>query len=116
MLRGLFANPAMVNRSMVDATYEALSRPGAWEAVRSAVESAVPRGIQVESLAGWLRELRVPVLIAWGGKDGVIPLARGKEAHSSIPGAELWVAENAGHCPQIEAAPEFNDRFLKFLQ
>jgi pimeloyl-ACP methyl ester carboxylesterase len=116
MLRGLFANPAMVNRSMVDATFEALSRPGAWEAVRSAVESAVPRGIQVESLAGRLPELRVPVLIAWGGKDSVIPLARGKEAHSSIPGAELWVAENAGHCPQIEAAPEFNDRFLKFLQ
>ena len=115
MLRGLFANPAMVSRTMVDATFEALSRPGAWEAVRSAVESAVPRGIQVESLAERLPELRVPVLIAWGGKDGVIPLARGKEAHSSLPGAELWVAENAGHCPQIEAASDFNDRLLKFL-
>lgn len=116
MLRGLFANPAMVNRSMVDATFEALSRPGAWEAVRSAVESAVLRGIQVESLAERLSELRVPVLIAWGARDAVIPLARGKEAHSSLPGAELWVAENAGHCPQIEAASDFNDRLLKFLQ
>lgn len=115
MLRGLFANPAMVNRSMVDATFEALSRPGAWEAVRSAVESAVPRGIQVESLAERLSELRVPVLIAWGARDAVIPLARGKEAHASLPGAELWVAENAGHCPQIEAASDFNDRLLKFL-
>lgn len=115
MLRGLFANPAMVNRSMVDATFEALSRPGTWEAVRSAVESAVPRGIQVESLAERLSELRVPVLIAWGGKDGVIPLARGREAYSSIPGSELWIAENAGHCPQIEAASEFNDRLLKFI-
>lgn len=115
MLRGLFANPAMVNRSMVDATFEALSRPGAWEAVRSAVESAVPRGIQVESLAERLSELRVPVLIAWGARDAVIPLARGKEAHVSLPGAELWVAENAGHCPQIEAASDFNDRLLKFL-
>lgn len=116
MLRGLFANPAMVNRSMVDATFEALSRPGAWEAVRSAVESAVPRGIQVESLAERLPELRVPVLIAWGARDAVIPLARGKGTHSSLPGAELWVAENAGHCPQIEAASDFNDRLLKFLQ
>lgn len=115
MLRGLFANPAMVNRSMVEATFEALSRPGAWEAVRSAVESAVPRGIQVESLAERLPELRVPVLIAWGARDAVIPLARGKEAHASLPGAELWVAENAGHCPQIEAASDFNDRLLKFL-
>ncbi|MEK6689475.1 MAG: alpha/beta fold hydrolase, partial [Gemmatimonadota bacterium] len=51
MLRGLFANPAMVNRSMVDATCEALSRPGAWEAVRNAVESAVPEGLQGENLA-----------------------------------------------------------------
>lgn len=116
MLRGLFANPAMVNRPMVDATFEALSRDGAWEAVRSAVESAVPHDIQVESLAERLSELRVPVLIAWGARDAVIPLARGKEAHSSIPGAELWVAENAGHCPQIEAASDFNDRLLKFLQ
>ncbi len=116
MLRGLFAKPAMVNRSMVEATFEALSRPGAWEAVRSAVESAVPRGVQVESLAGRLSELRVPVLIAWGAMDAVIPLARGKVALSSLPGAELWVAENAGHCPQIEAASDFNDRLLKFLQ
>ena len=116
MLRGLFANPAMVNRSMVEAAFEALSSPGAWEAVRSAVESAVPGGIQIESLAERLPELRIPVLIAWGGKDGVIPPARGKEAHASIPGAELWVAENAGHCPQIEAAQDFNDRLLKFLR
>jgi pyruvate dehydrogenase E2 component (dihydrolipoamide acetyltransferase) len=115
MLRGLFANPAMVNRSMVDATFEALSRPGALEAVRSAVESAAPRGIQVESLTERLPELRVPVLIAWGARDAVIPVAQGKEVHASIPGAELWVAENAGHCPQIEAASEFNDRLLKFL-
>jgi pyruvate dehydrogenase E2 component (dihydrolipoamide acetyltransferase) len=115
MLRGLFANPAMVNRSMVDATLEALSRPGALEAVRSVMESAVPRGIQVESLAERLPELRVPVLIAWGARDAVIPLARGRAAHSSIPGAELWVAENAGHCLQIEASPDFNDRLLKFL-
>jgi len=116
MLRGLFANPAVANRSMVEATFEALSRPGAWEAVRSAVESAVPRGIQIESLAERLQELQVPVLIAWGARDAVIPLARGKEAHASIPGAELWVAENAGHCPQIEAAPEFNERLLTFLK
>ncbi|MHB1024416.1 MAG: acetoin dehydrogenase dihydrolipoyllysine-residue acetyltransferase subunit [Desulfobacteria bacterium] len=115
MLRGLFANPAMVNRSMVDATFEALSRPGALEAVRDVVESAAPRGIQVESLTERLPELRVPVLIAWGARDAVIPVAQGKEAHASIPGAELWVAENAGHCPQIEAASEFNDRLLKFL-
>ncbi len=116
MLRGLFANPAVANRSMVEATFEALSRPGAWEAVRSAVESAVARGIQIESLAERLQELQVPVLIAWGARDAVIPLARGKEAHASIPGAELWVAENAGHCPQIEAAPEFNERLLTFLK
>ena len=115
MLRGLFANPAIVNRSMVDATFEALSRPGAWEAVRSAVESAVPQGIQVESLTERLLELRIPVLIAWGARDAVIPLARGKEAHASIPGAEIWIAENAGHCPQIEAASEFNGRLLTFL-
>jgi pimeloyl-ACP methyl ester carboxylesterase len=116
MLRGLFANPAMVNRSMVDATFEALSRPGALEAVRGVVESAAPRGVQVENLAGRLSELRVPVLIAWGARDAVIPVAQGTRAHSAIPGAELWVAENAGHCPQIEAAPDFNDRLLAFLK
>ena len=116
MLRGLFANPAMVNRSMVEATFDALSRPGAWEAVRSAVESAVPRGIQVESLAERLPELRIPVLIAWGAKDAVIPPAQGMEAHTALPGAELWVAEHAGHCPQIEAASEFNERLLAFLE
>jgi pimeloyl-ACP methyl ester carboxylesterase len=52
-----------------------------------------------------LGELRCPVMILWGEEDRWIPLERGRELASRIPGATLHVVPNAGHHVQ-EDAPE----------
>ncbi len=115
MLRGLFCDPSAVTRPMVDAALEALARPGAWEALREAVWASTDRGRQAEVLLERLGELPMPVLVVWGGEDEVIPRTHGDAARDRIPAARLWVADGAGHCPQIEAGGRFNERVLAFL-
>ncbi|MCZ7571126.1 MAG: acetoin dehydrogenase dihydrolipoyllysine-residue acetyltransferase subunit [Ardenticatenaceae bacterium] len=115
MLAGLFHNPALVMRPMVEATHEMLAQPGAWEALVAAAGRATAGGSQTEVLLDRVNELTMPVLLIWGGADAVIPVAHGRAAQAAIRGAELWVAENAGHCPQLEAAEAFNTRVAAFL-
>jgi pimeloyl-ACP methyl ester carboxylesterase len=50
-------------------------------------------------------EIRCPVMILWGEEDRWIPIARGRELASRIPGATLHCVPNAGHLVQ-EDAPE----------
>lgn len=116
MLRGLFHNPAFVTRAMIDATYNILAHPGAWEALVATARMASAGDFQTETVAHRLGELALPVLLVWGAEDAVIPLAHGRAAQAAIPGAELWIAENAGHCPQLEAAEAFNTRVAAFLR
>lgn len=115
MLRGLFHNPDFVTQPMVDATYEALAQPGAWEALVTATGAASAGDAQTEVLTERLEALELPVLLVWGAEDAVIPVAHGHAAQAAIPGAELWVVEGVGHCPQLEAAEAFNARVEAFL-
>jgi pyruvate dehydrogenase E2 component (dihydrolipoamide acetyltransferase) len=115
MLQGLFHDPTFVTRPMVDATYEVLSQPGAWEALVAAAGTASAGDAQAETLTDRLGELVLPVFLVWGAQDAVIPVAHGHAAQAAIPGAELWVAEKAGHCPQLEVAEAFNSRLTTFL-
>jgi len=115
MLQGLFHDPTFITRPMVDATYEALSQPGAWEALVAGAGAASAGDAQTETLTDRLGELALPMLLVWGAQDTVISVAHGRAAQSAIPGAELWVAEGAGHCPQLELAQDFNSRVAAFL-
>ena len=43
----------------------------------------------------------MPVLIVWGARDRIIPLAHGEGAHEAMPGSTFEVFEDAGHFPQL---------------
>ncbi len=116
MLRGLFHDPAFVTNRMVEATLETLEQPGAWEALVTAARLTAADGAQAETLTERMGELSLPVLVVWGGEDAIVPVAHGRAAQAAIPGAELWVAEEAGHCPQLEKAEAFNTRVVTFLE
>jgi pimeloyl-ACP methyl ester carboxylesterase len=45
----------------------------------------------------------VPVLIAWGERDRLVPVAHAHEAHRAIPGSRLELFPGVGHLPQLEA-------------
>ena len=46
----------------------------------------------------------LPLLIVWGDRDPIIPVAPRREAHAALPGSRLEIFEGVGHLPQLEAA------------
>jgi pimeloyl-ACP methyl ester carboxylesterase len=57
----------------------------------------------------------LPLLIAWGTADTLIPSAHGRRAHELVPGSELALFEGAGHFPHCDQPVAFADRLLRFL-
>lgn len=57
----------------------------------------------------------VPVLIIWGARDSIIPLAHGEHANELIPESRLEVFDGVGHSPQVEAPGCFVAVLERFL-
>jgi pimeloyl-ACP methyl ester carboxylesterase len=58
---------------------------------------------------------RLPVLIAWGTADTMIPVEHGRRAHELVPDSELALFEGAGHFPHCDQPQAFTDRLLDFF-
>jgi pimeloyl-ACP methyl ester carboxylesterase len=57
----------------------------------------------------------VPLLIVWGDRDPIIPVAHGIAAHDAIPDSRLEILEGVGHIPQIERPGAFAATVQGFL-
>jgi pimeloyl-ACP methyl ester carboxylesterase len=57
----------------------------------------------------------LPVLIVWGERDPIIPVAHGRAAHAQMPGSRLEVFPGVGHVPQLEAPGRFAAVLQRFL-
>ena len=62
-----------------------------------------------------LPNIKVPVLLVYGGADKLTPPKIGERMQQEIPDARLEVIEDAGHLPNIEQPEEFNRLVLEFL-
>jgi pyruvate dehydrogenase E2 component (dihydrolipoamide acetyltransferase) len=109
MLQGLFHDSAFVTRPILETTYENLSKPGAWEALVSTVSAYRARPYKR------VEELTIPSLLVFGARDTIVASSYGKEAQARFANSQLWIAEDCGHCPQIEKSGEFNERLISFL-
>jgi pimeloyl-ACP methyl ester carboxylesterase len=49
----------------------------------------------------------LPLLIVWGERDPIIPVAHAEEAHRALPGSHLEVFADVGHMPQMEEPGRF---------
>ncbi len=58
---------------------------------------------------------RVPTLIVWGDRDGIIPVAHGIAAHAAIASSRLEILDGVGHFPHVEAPDRFNALLLDFV-
>jgi pimeloyl-ACP methyl ester carboxylesterase len=58
----------------------------------------------------------VPVLIVWGRRDRIIPVAHGEHAHHAIADSHLEIFDAAGHMPQLEAPARFVAVLERFLE
>ena len=94
----------------------ALSRPGAHAAVgaikrRAFTPEGGQRAVPVERLA----DISVPVLVVWGERDRVIPVAHAERARAVFADVEIAIVPDAGHAPQVEAPEEFAAIVARFL-
>lgn len=55
-----------------------------------------------QTLPHLLRSVKMPALIAWGGKDRIVPIAASKRYLAALPAAKLEVIEDCGHCVDLE--------------
>ena len=57
-----------------------------------------------------------PVLLMWGKKDALIPLANAQDYLKALPNASLVTFENLGHVPHEEDAEGSIASLLAFLE
>ena len=62
-----------------------------------------------------LGDLRVPVLLVWGGRDRVVPIAHARRAAARLPHATVAVFSTCGHLPHVEDPPAFSRELVTFL-
>ena len=102
VLESLFADPGLVNRSLVDGVLKYKRLDGVTESLEALAGGVFPGGAQAwvepEAIAG----LDVPVLVVWGAEDRIVPAAHADAA----AGAAVEIVEGAGHMVQMEAAPQ----------
>lgn len=84
------------------------------------VDSALPwLAATPEGLAGKLldpRSIEQPVLIVWGERDTIIPMASGQLLHDSIADSRFEVIRGAGHIPHLQKPEEFNRLVTEFIR
>jgi|CXWL01.1.fsa_nt_gi abhydrolase domain-containing protein 14 len=80
----------------------------------SAVVLVAPAGIRTyRAVVG---DLRLPVLLIWGEKDDVVPVAESYLLTARWPQARRLVLEGAGHAAYLDRPEEFNQAVVEFLK
>ena len=106
VLERLFADPGLVNRSLVDGVLRYKRLDGVTETLAALAEGVFPGGAQGWVEPGAVAGLAVPVLVVWGAEDRIVPAAHAEAAAGA--GAAVEIVEGAGHMVQMEAAPRVN--------
>ncbi len=75
-----------------------------------------PGGQTVSALDRLYLAAGVPTLIAWGDRDGIIPIEHAHAAHRLVPGSRLEVFEGAGHFLHVEQPVKFAEVLRDFIE
>jgi pimeloyl-ACP methyl ester carboxylesterase len=63
-----------------------------------------------------LPQLKMPVLIVWGGEDRITPLSLGEKMHLLVPQSQLEVIPGCGHLAPVQCAPQIGPRVVEFVK
>ena len=63
-----------------------------------------------------LHNISQPMLIVWGSKDELIPLASGETIHRSVPQSVLNIIEGCGHLAPSECSVPVIESTVEFLR
>lgn len=99
--------PAFVSRDILR-----VSREREW-VMRRALETMWTGKDTTDAL---LPQLKMPVLIAWGTEDRIMPLQQGEKMHALTPDSELTVFNGCGHLAPGQCAREMGPAVIDFLK
>ena len=89
-----------------------VSRQHAW-VIHRALDSMLSGR---DATDGLLPQLRMPVLIVWGGKDQITPLSQGEKIHGLVPQSQLEVIPACGHLAPVQCADRIGPTVIQFLK
>ncbi|MFF4475591.1 alpha/beta fold hydrolase [Streptomyces sp. NPDC001520] len=100
-----------------DGVLERLVEPWCGEAGQPAFYRQIAQNDQrfTDEVEGLYGGMSLPVLVCWGSGDTWIPVERGRELASRIPGARFRLIEGAGHLVQEDAPAELAVALSGFL-
>jgi pimeloyl-ACP methyl ester carboxylesterase len=107
----LTPNPRNVPDFAAEAMVRKLQR-NAWVVNRSTASMINGRDL----LDFRLHNISQPMLIVWGAKDVLIPLASGETIHRSVPQSVLDIVEGCGHLAPAECAKPVVEGTVEFLR
>ncbi len=65
---------------------------------------------------GLLPQIKMPVLIIWGEKDRILPVAQAQTMHRLAAQSELDVVAGCGHLAPLECTPQIGPRVVAFVR
>jgi pimeloyl-ACP methyl ester carboxylesterase len=96
-VRAVYGDPSKVTPELIDRYYELALREGNRKALAQRFAQARPG-----ELAARIPELKLPTLILWGGRDGLIPPEAAARFHRDISGSKMMMFDDLGHVPHEE--------------
>jgi pimeloyl-ACP methyl ester carboxylesterase len=108
--RNAWRDPGKVTQEMVDRSIELMQREGNRRALLARFRQAQPG-----AYAARIKELKLPSLIIWGGKDRLIPPINARRFHEDIAGSTLVIFEDIGHAPEEEEPARTVQAVKQFL-
>jgi 2-hydroxy-6-oxonona-2,4-dienedioate hydrolase len=115
-LEWLMADPATVTDELVAIRQGVYSRPGFADSMRHILCLQDPEIRRRNMVTGEdLAAIAAPTLVIWTSDDPSGPAKAGLDMAEGIAGGEFQLIEGAGHWPQWEQAPTFNQIVLEFL-
>lgn len=109
-IEAAYADPKRLTEAVFDRHYDLTLAPGSRDALLARMRQTVlvdPRPI--------LPKITQPVLLLWGEKDALIPVANAQDYLKALPNASLVTFESLGHVPHEEDAAESVVPLLAFL-
>lgn len=86
----------------------------AWAMARPAIQHNLS-ALEQWQVADRLASLRLPVTVAWGRNDLVVPQAAAEELHQRISGSRYHIFDDLGHSPNLEDPDRFVSELLTAL-
>ncbi len=96
-VRDVYGEPGRVTPALVDRYFDLTLRAGNRRSLVQRLAQFVPG-----EDATRIRELKLPTLILWGGRDRLIPRANARRFAADIAGSELVLFDTLGHVPHEE--------------